>query len=355
MWQDDADRAAGARWSIHTLETSLETKLAFLAQASAYGLPTERVEAIETHLSWVFLAGDAVYKLKKPVLRPPVDFSTLALRKLNCEAEVSLNQRLAPGVYRGVVPLVRAPSGELVLGGPGEVVEWLVLMRRLDRTRLLDAALADGDVTPETLVALGAHLARFYGSTRVATISAQEYRERLANDLDDSAAVLGDPTFALRDPRIRGILGSLRRFMDRERALLESRVSGRRIVEGHGDLKPEHVYLVQPPLIIDCLEFSQTLRELDPLDELAYFGLECARLGAEWAGECVLQGYRAAARDDAPPRLVAFHRAARGLLRAKLCLWHLLDCPASGFDAWRSRARMYLDFAEAAAAQSLTD
>ena len=82
----------------------LEDKLAFLARASTYRPLVTEVEVIETHLSWVFMAGEAVYKLKKPVLRPSVYFGSLATRKIHCESEISLNQRLAPGVYRGAVP-----------------------------------------------------------------------------------------------------------------------------------------------------------------------------------------------------------------------------------------------------------
>ncbi|MBM4226997.1 MAG: hypothetical protein FJ164_04545 [Gammaproteobacteria bacterium] len=335
------------------MDTSLDDKLEFLSQACAYGHGVVDVEVIETHLSWVFLAGESVYKLKKPVFRLPVDFSTLAVRKVHCEAEVRLNQRLAPGVYLGIVPLVRVPDGALRLGTPDEgqmeVVEWLVHMRRLHRASMLDTAIASGAVPLGAPEAIGQRLAEFYGSAREVAPEGREYRERLAGDLDDSVSVLMDPTFALRDTRIRGVLGALRRFMDREAVLLEQRVRDHRIVEGHGDLKPEHVYLSEPPLIIDCLEFSTVLRELDPLDELAYLGLECSRLGAAWVGEQVLQSYRSHAQDDAPDRLVSFHRAARGRLRAKLCLWHLLDCPVSGFDHWRKRARQYLDLAEAAA------
>jgi aminoglycoside phosphotransferase family enzyme len=335
------------------VDTSLEEKLVFLSQASAYGRGVVDVEVIETHLSWVFLAGDSVYKLKKPVFRPPVDFSSLAARRIHCEAEVRLNQGLAPGVYLGVVPLVRTPGGTLQLNGSDDrsavVTEWLVHMRRLHRAAMLDAAIATGSIPESAPEAIGRRLAEFYRSARVIAVTGSEYRERLASQIHDSASVLMDPTFALRDPRVRGILSALRRFLDRETALFEERVHSHRIVEGHGDLKPEHVYLSDPLLIIDCLEFSTALRELDSLDELAYLGLECSRLGATSVGERALQAYRSFAQDNAPGRLVSFYRAARGLLRAKLCLWHLLDCPVTGFDHWRIRARQYLDLAEAAA------
>ena len=118
-------------------DLSFVDKSKFLMQGDAYRPPVPEVIRRETHMSEVFLAGDRVYKLKKPVRFPYLDFSTLARREAACRAELELNRRLAPDVYRGVVPLVRAAHG-LAIGGPGEVVDWLVVMNRLDETQMLD-------------------------------------------------------------------------------------------------------------------------------------------------------------------------------------------------------------------------
>ena len=108
-------------------------------------------EAIETHFAWVFLAGDRAWKLRKPVRRDPMDYSTLEARRRDSEAEVRLNRRLAPHVYLGIRPLTRTADGRFAIGGEGAVVDWLVEMRRLDRHRMLDEMLASGRATAADL------------------------------------------------------------------------------------------------------------------------------------------------------------------------------------------------------------
>ena len=107
-------------------------KLAFLSRPEAYAYAPAAVAVRETHMSWVFLAGDRAYKLKKPVRFSFLDFSTLALREAACRAELMLNRRLARDVYLDVAPLMAGPAG-LSIGGDGAVIDWLVVMRRLDQ------------------------------------------------------------------------------------------------------------------------------------------------------------------------------------------------------------------------------
>jgi uncharacterized protein len=123
-----------------TAEPSLASKIAFLSRPDSYGDPARTVSHRETHMSWVFLAGDRVFKLKKPVCFPYLDFSTLARREAACRAELKLNCRLAADVYLTVVPLVWTPRG-LAIGGSGVTVDWLVVMRRLDEASTLERTL----------------------------------------------------------------------------------------------------------------------------------------------------------------------------------------------------------------------
>src|SRR6266481_2021270 len=106
---------------------SLDEKVAFLSRATSYRPPVRRVRRHETHMSWVFLAGEEVYKLKKPLRFPYLDFSTLARREAACRAELALNRRLAPNVYKAVMPLLRSSHG-LAIDGPGGIVDWLVVL-----------------------------------------------------------------------------------------------------------------------------------------------------------------------------------------------------------------------------------
>ncbi len=125
------------------------TRSGFFSCPATYSCAPGQVVARETHMSWVFMAGDRVYKLKKPVRFAYLDFSTLDRRAAACRAEYLLNRRLAPDVYLGVVPLTISTSG-LAISGDGPVVDWLVVMRRLEENETLEAALRGGWLKPST-------------------------------------------------------------------------------------------------------------------------------------------------------------------------------------------------------------
>jgi len=325
--------------------------LEFLRTPASYPR-TRSVQFIETHLSWVFLTETHVYKLKKPVHRSFVDLSTLAARYRNGTEEVRLNQRLARGVYLGLVPVIRSPAGRLRLGhNGGEIVDWLVKMRRLPASHMLDFAIAHGNVDLGRLRQLGALLCHFHARAHRIDLPPARYREDLRAALLANARALEDGGYGLDLKLLRGITDCLLHYLERHAEEFDARVNAGRIVEGHGDLRPEHIYLGSPPLVIDCLEFNRALRLLDPLEELATLALECERSGAGWVGRFVHGVYSRECRDIASPSLLAFHTAARGLLRAKLCAWHLRDAAVSEHGRWLASTRQYLTLAERHAAR----
>ena len=140
-------------------EVAIGEKVAFLQRPHAYPDNPEQVEVIETYMSWVFLSGRLVYKLKKPVRLEFLDCSTVKARRRNCEREVQVNRRLAGDVYRRVVPLTLQSGGALRLEGGGIIVDWLVEMRRLPADRMLDAAIRDNTVSAELEAAFGGQAA----------------------------------------------------------------------------------------------------------------------------------------------------------------------------------------------------
>jgi aminoglycoside phosphotransferase family enzyme len=293
-------------------------------------------------MSWLFLAGDYAYKLKKPVKLEFLDFSTLAARKRNCQAEIRLNRRLAPGIYLDVVPLSLTQDGGLALAGDGAVVDWLVKMRRLDRRRMLDHAIAAGNVDAALVRPAGELLARFFHGAAAVAIEPAAYRRRFAVDIDADRGELLRPEFELPAEPVEALAESQRRFLSQHTALIEGRARAGRVIEGHGDLRPEHVFLGPPPAVIDCLEFNLGFRLLDPLDELAYLDLECARLGAPALGAVFFASYANFTGDQPPARLVAFYACHRALLRAKIAIWHLREPDLAEPERWRRRALEYL-------------
>jgi aminoglycoside phosphotransferase family enzyme len=138
--------------------------------------------------------------------------------------------------------------------------------------------------------------------------------------------------------------------------LLDARAAERRIVEGHGDLRPEHVYLTDPPAIIDCIEFDRSLRVRDPADELAFLALEGERLGCPALDGWLFGAWRTLAADEVPRALVEFYKARNALVRARIAIWHLEDSgsgSAMPAQAWRDRAGDYLRRAEACIGRAL--
>lgn len=326
-------------------EITLARKLAFLLRPAAYGGDVDRVEAVETHMSWVFLAGDYAYKLKKPVRLAYLDFSTVAARRHDCEEEVRLNRRLAAEVYLGTLALTRGPDGGLRLGGSGEVLDWLVKMRRLPEDGMLDRCIARGKVPEARLAALADLLARFYGLAPRVDWGPGVHAERTRRDVEADAAELLRAPCDLPPGRIDAILAAERAFLRHAAAWLDRRVAAGRVVEGHGDLRPEHVCLEPGPVVIDCLEFNREFRLLDAVDELAYLALECERLGAEEIGARILEAYSARSGDAPDPVLVSFYKTRRACLRAKIAVWHLAEPGPAGAAKWLGRAREYLDLA----------
>ncbi len=318
----------------------LAGKVAFLRNPAAYPDHPGAVDAVQTHMSWVFLTDRRAYKLKKPVRTPVLDFSTIDRRKADCEAEVDLNRRLAPRVYLGLVPLVVDDGGRLRLGGAGQPVDWLVRMVRLDKRRQLDQAILSHGVHGPHALRLGQVLARFYAGAPRMTSDPGPYRDGFATEIAANLQEVVD-----RAPALAGLAGAAAATQGAGLAafggLLEERARQGRIVEAHGDLRPEHIFLDGDPVIIDCLEFNRSLRLLDPADELAFLGLECERLGAPWIGDVVLDVYRTVTGDAPPAPLLDFYRSFRAGLRARLAA-RRLDEADGRRTHWLERLRGYL-------------
>ena len=325
---------------------TIAQKVEFLTKPAAYVPAPEQVSIRETHMSWVFMAGDRVYKLKKPVRFPYLDFSTLARRETACRAELRLNRRLAPDVYLEVTPLMVAPHG-LVLGGTGTVVDWLVVMRRLDEQDTLERAIGEGRLKSWQLDRLIATLVQFYRRAEPSlwqpAIHLQDWQRSLAYN----RRILLDARLGLPAGLVRRVDSVQRRFMARRSKLLRRRIVGRFILDGHGDLRPEHIWLGDPVRIIDCLEFNPRLRAVDPFDEIAFLSLECERLGAPWAGRYVRARAEHGLRDGLTEELFLFYRCHRATLRARLAIAHLLEPNPRTPEKWPRLARLYLKMAAA--------
>ncbi len=331
-------------------QPTLEEKVEFLSDPSAYPHTVAEVVRRETHMSWVFLAGERAYKLKKPVRLPYLDFSTLARREAACRAELSLNRRLAEGLYLGVIPLT-AGAGGLSLTGTGIPVDWLVAMRRVDEARMLDRIVATGRIETFQLDRIAATLVRFYRRAPRVIMRPADHLAGWRRSAEFNRTVLLCSRLALPAHLVWMVDRAQCCFLAHRAELLAVRVRAHKIVDGHGDLRPEHIWLGASVKIIDCLEFNSSLRAVDPFDEVAYLGLELNRLGAAWAGEYLRRRLARQLGDAVPEELFLFYRCHRATLRARLAIAHLLEPHPRNAAMWPPLARTYLGLAAVDAAR----
>jgi aminoglycoside phosphotransferase family enzyme len=313
---------------------ALASKVSFLSRSDSYIPAPNTVNVRETHMSWVFMAGDRVYKLKRPVRFPYLDFSTLERRADACLPEMSLNRRLAPDVYLGIAPLTMTPAG-YAIGGGGRIIDWLVVMRRLDESQTLEARLQAGNVSRAEVEKLANNLRQFYTHASRVTINPESYLVSLQRAAVADRQILLNPAFELNRGTIEHISNVQRHFVQQNRKVLAERVHRRLILESHGDLRPEHIWLSAPFPIIDCLEFNARLRTLDALDEVAFLHLECERLGGRWVGEALRRRLAVFLDDDPASGLFLLYRVNRALLRARLSIAHLIDPHPRTPEKWR--------------------
>lgn len=325
---------------------NFDRKVEFLRDPGSYPEACSHVDVVETHMAYVFLTDNHAYKLKKPVSYEFLDFRTLASRHRYCDLEVRLNRSLAKEVYLGVVGLSMTAAGDLRLNGGGRAIDWLVKMRRLPADRMLDVAIAEGTVSDDDLSSVIEVLARFYEDAPLANVAPGWYTERVVTGLGDDLKELCRGPFGLDTLRIGRVGAAQMSFLHREARLVGQRAHDGHVVEGHGDLRPEHICLLAEPVIIDRVEFNDEFRVVDAADELAFLALECERLGAPELGHRFVDTYRRVADDDVPANLVDFYMSSRAILRAKLAAWHAEDPEVDDHAAWLETANRYLSLAQ---------
>ena len=298
--------------------TTSDEVVRLLSQPAAYSPQPREVQLVETHISWIFLTDEWAYKLKKPVQFDFLDFSSPHARRLACEDEVRLNRRLAPQVYRCVVPITSDERAGLALDGLGPEVDYVVKMRRLPSATALDQILCRHQLQPQQSETLIKYLIDFYRRLSPAAVTPSEYHEHLTAHCQANLTELLSHLGPGCERQLMRTCGALSRYVALGEPTFSERVRAGRVVEGHGDLRAEHVYLEAAPSVIDCVEFSQELRQVDVLDELSFLAMDCERLGCNLLGEQLIKAYEVACEDHPPKSLIAFYKGYRAVVRAKV-------------------------------------
>ena len=340
-------RSGRPRPARNALGPSLAAKRQFFESGAAWpGEPAP--DCIETHAALVFLTRDRAWKMKKPVNLGYLDLRSLPARRAMCEEELALNRALAGEVYRGLTPLVERPDGGLALGGTGVVVDWLVEMRRLPEDRMLDRLLQAGQIPKlSEIELLSDQLIAFYQAAEPVADAGPIYLDRWLREARINAVHLIEMQRFLPEPLDPAILGRAIGLLESCRDEILQRAQRGIIVEGHGDLRPEHVCLEETPVIFDRLEFDRDLRLADPFEEFNYLGLECAWNDKGWIRAVLLVSLSQSGMLPPSCRLMTAYGVNRCLTRARLAIDHMRDANPRTPRKWPAQAQRYLAAAQA--------
>jgi aminoglycoside phosphotransferase family enzyme/predicted kinase len=313
--------------------------LAFLDDPASYGPDAAAVERLETHISQVFLVGDRAYKLKRAVALPYVDFSTVERRRQFCEAELAFNRRTAPQLYLEVRPIARYADGRLAWGSGGEIVDWVVVMRRFRQRCRLDAVMGSEGLSPALLHALTTHIADFHD--RAERRTDRGGAAALATIMRENDACLRDSrigTFAAAD--VQELRDRTEGWLARVGALLDRRRAGGKVRRCHGDLHLRNICVLEgKPVLFDCLEFSDEFASIDVLYDLAFLLMDLEHQGHAASANLVLNRYLDLTHEDDGLAAMPLFLSLRAAIRAHVTA-------TAGAPPAESRA--YLDRARAA-------
>ena len=300
-------------------DAKLPAMVGDLLRPDRYDPSPEKVDLVQTHASWVFLAGEFVYKVKKPVNYGFLDFSTLKKRRFYCREELRLNRRLGGDYYLRVETVVRR-DGEYFFGGPGEVVDYAVVMRRLPEEFLMRRLLAEGRLKAEDLDGLVDLLCDFYRQAPVFTDGRFGTRRKVEFDVEENFAQTADfVNRTIKPADYRRISEFSRDFLKQNHKLFVRRVREGAVREGHGDLHMEHVCLVPgAPLVFDCIEFNQRFRRLDIVNDLAFLAMDLEENNRFDLAASFIEGCSRQLDVLFEPKLLAFYKCYRAYVRGKV-------------------------------------
>jgi uncharacterized protein len=290
--------------------------IAFLKDPSSYGPGVDRVEVVETHASLVFIAGERVFKLKRAIAYPYLDFSTADLRRRACDAELILNRRTAPALYKEVRGLFRGADGAVGFSPSGEALDWVVVMRRFDQALLFDALAETGRLDRHIMDQLADHIAQFHASAK------QRFDHGGAAEMAELAEVqyrcLSAPSCAGFSPdRVESIRKRWQERVAVLAALLDRRRTAGKVRHCHGDLHLRNICLYDgKPTLLDCLEFDEALASIDVLYDLAFLLMDLEHRGLRHFANRVFNRYLDRSEADDGLAAMPFFLSLRAAIRA---------------------------------------
>lgn len=297
-----------------------------LMQADAYDSPVGKIELVQTHISFVVLAGDFVYKFKKPVDFGFLDFSTLEKRHHCCEQELLLNRRLCPDIYLGLVTVSREGDG-FAINGSGEVVEYGVKMVRMPEEKMMVNLVRAGQVGRDEIDALVDVLVPFYQQAdRNAEIdgfgTAESVAVNVLENFSQTETFIGGG--AIDQAQFDTIASWAKEFMTREE-LFSRRIQGGYIRDCHGDLYSANICLADKVYIYDCIEFNRRFRYCDVASDIAFLTMDLDFHGLQELSSYCIDQFCERSGDAGLQEMLNFYKCYRAYVRGKIGLFTASD------------------------------
>ena len=297
-----------------------------LLESRSYPHKPQKVELVQTQMSFIFLTGEYVYKIKKPVNLGYLDYTTLEKRYYFCHQELELNRRLCPGAYLAVVPIIEEDS-QLRIEGRGKAIEYAVKMKQLPQERMMDVLLPLGSVTVEMVTNVAKKLVSFHQKAetnhKIAAFGRLDViRQNTDENFAQTEKYIGT---SITDEKHQYIKNYANSFIDSNSGLFDKRVRDGKIRDCHGDLHAAHVCFTEDICIYDCIEFNDRFRYSDVASEIAFLAMDLDRYQQSDLSQHLVNTYVKLSNDEELLKLLNFYKCYRAYVRGKVESFKLGD------------------------------
>jgi aminoglycoside phosphotransferase family enzyme len=297
-----------------------------LLESQAYPHESQEIELVQTQMSYIFLTGEYVYKVKKPVNLGYLDYTTLEKRHFFCHQELNLNKRLCPSAYLAVVPIVEEKT-ELRIEGRGKAIEYAVKMKQLPQDRMMDVLLTRGKVTLEMVERVAEKLVDFHEraetNQKIAAFGRLDViRQNTDENFAQTEKYIGISITAEEYQHIKNYTND---FVAGNASLFDKRIREGKIRDCHGDLHAAHVCFTDDICIYDCIEFNERFRYCDVASEIAFLAMDLDRYQQAGLSRHLVNTYVELSHDEELLKLLDFYKCYRAYVRGKVESFKLDD------------------------------
>jgi len=321
-----------------------------LKKKESYDEPVKDIRLIQTHISWVFLTGNFVYKIKKPVDFGFLDFTTLEKRKKFCKKEVEINRMFSPDVYIGFVPVNRFGNYSIKINGPGETIDYAVKMKQLPQELLMDRLLDKNQVETKDMERIVDMLIKFYSKTQTfrdphSIGSLETVKFNWNENFKQTREFIGK---TIEKQMFEEIKQRIESFMDKNRELFDKRLKEGFVKRCHGDLHSGNIFIIdQKVCIFDAIEFNDRFAVSDVASDIAFLSMDLESRKRKYLSEYLIRRYVEDTGDIDLEKLLDFYRCYRAYVRGKVISFRINDPNLLDFEKKEAadKAKVYFQLA----------